>query len=147
MKIFYKILLLFLFPAFTQAQDFEAQIDSNAVTLEKCLEKGYHDPYMKKCYLKASEDLDLLLNTIYKKTTPLLKKADQIEFRNNQRKWLSFYNSEIQFNQKVFWSQNSDEKYQFGTLVDLSIAADNYKILKNRVSTLSSYYTILTTGL
>ena len=126
MKIFRKLLVLFLVPAFTQAQDFEAQIDSNAVTLEKCLEKGYQDPFMKKCYLKASEDLDLLLNTIYRKTTPLLKKADQIEFRNNQRKWLTFYNSEIQFNQKVFWSQNSDEKYQFGTSVDLSIAANNY---------------------
>jgi uncharacterized protein YecT (DUF1311 family) len=138
MKIFRKLLVLFLVPALIQAQDFEAQIDSNAVTLEKCLEKGYHDPYMKKCYLKASEDLDLLLNTIYKKTTPLLKKADQIEFRNNQRKWLTFYNSEIQFNQKVFWSQNSYEKYQFGTSVDLSIAANNYEILKNRVETLSN---------
>lgn len=147
MKIFYTLLLLNLFPTFTQAQDFDALIDSNDVILEKCLEKGYTDPYMKKCYLKATEDLDLLLNTIYKQTTPLMKKADQIEFRNNQRKWLSFYNSETQFNQKVFWSQNRDEKYQFGTLVDLSIAANNYKILKNRVITLSSYYTILTTGL
>lgn len=142
------ILILFsLFHTSSQAQNFDLLLKSNEDTLKKCLDKGYIDPYMKRCYLAATQELDAILNIVYTKTLPLLKKSDQLGFRENQRKWLAFYNNETLFNQKVFWSKNSDEKYQFGTLVDLSVATENYKIMKNRIETLSNYYIILTTGL
>lgn len=142
------IISFFIFLSnFLHAQNPDSLIIQNKENLSICLSKASTEYFMKECYLVSTIELDSILNIIYKKTLPLLKTNDQVSFRDNQRKWLSFYNSEKGFNLKTFCSQNNDDKYQFGTLVDLAVRANNYDILKSRVETLSYYYTILTTGL
>lgn len=144
------IFLISLFGGFSfeiYSQSLKSNIELIEAQRNKCEAKAYYDKDFEKCYCEATIAMDKELNNVYKKIINLLKKEDVTEFKNNQKKWLNFYDSEIKFNKSIFKSQLRGGVYEFGTLVDVETSSVTYKILKERVETFARYYTVLNTGL
>ena len=76
----------------------QTAVDSMEGELRKCIELAESQEKSSDiCYKTALRKLDLRLNTLYQSIYSNLPKKDKLNFKNAQRKWLSFRDADAVF--------------------------------------------------
>lgn len=120
---------------------FRGQNDSVAEELDKCLTVHEDNASAAKCFNKALRKYDKVLNLLYKRLLtsderdfnflqPIENELTKKKIRDAQRKWLSFYETEI----------DAQGGYYGGSITGRILSRTRINLLKERIAELMVYF-------
>ncbi len=105
--------------------------------LDKCLEKKQSTQGMVECYNEATDMWDRELNKVYKNLMKNLKPNERKLLRESQRRWIKYRDKEFEFLNTFPFVNNN--RYKYGTMSFIMVAAQKMQVVKDRVLELESF--------
>jgi uncharacterized protein YecT (DUF1311 family) len=116
---------------------YAAEVHTETLLIEKkyksCMENAQSNADFLNCSYTASENMDKLLNQLYKKIMDKLPANKKEILKNAQKKWLAFRDAE----KELSWALDPMEG---GTGQNTSAADFSYQILKERTEDFEGYF-------
>lgn len=115
------------------------EYNNTLILLEKQYEKNMAEDYSTTGMVIATNDyydeLDKVLNKVYKELMATLTPDEKIALRDSQRAWIKFREKEVAFSADLYSKKE-------GTIYRLFTPANRISLMKNRIMDLIDYLSI-----
>lgn len=112
------------------------EYNNTLILLEKQYEKNMAEDYSTTGMIIATNDyydeLDKVLNKVYKELMATLTPDEKIALRDSQRAWIKFREKEVAFSADLYSKKE-------GTIYRLFTPANRISLMKNRITDLIDY--------
>lgn len=139
MKLVFRIFIFMFFIIFlfnVSLGSVTEEYNNELLLLEKQYEKNMSEDYSTTGMVIATNDyydeLDKVLNKVYKELMATLSPDEKIALRDSQRAWIKFREKEVAFSADLYSKKE-------GTIYRLFTPANRVSLMKNRIMDLVSY--------
>lgn len=130
------IFIFFIAFSITSIGSVTEEYNKELLLLEKQYEKNMAEDYSTTGMVIATNDyydeLDKVLNKVYKELMATLSPEEKISLRDSQRAWIKFREKEVAFSADLYSKKE-------GTIYRLFTPANRVSLMKNRIMDLVGY--------